>query len=243
MTHDDHLRAVQAATDPTDALQGYADWLQELGDRDREEYVRQWAIYRKDPGRKAEQLRVERRLRDLRDTLGDVWADLLEGHTAAIDLATSQAFGELTGRLDSFTVISRASPDQLDFAVEIWPTTRVNDDFLAAYFETLFDAKPLKLIRLKDWQETFRFRMGEWLTVCLGSRGDLYDGEYRRWRTRSADRDVLIGEFERLVSAITNPTTVSRAKAPIVDDEKPIPRAFLFEGPHVTLALTLAVLD
>ena len=63
------------------------------------------------------------------------------------------------------------------------------------------------------------------------------------WRTRSADRDVLIGEFERLVSAITNPTTVSRAKAPIVDDEKPIPRAFLFEGPRVTLALTLAVLD
>ena len=85
--------------------------------------------------------------------------------------------------------------------------------------------------------------MGEWLTVCLGSRGDVYDGEYRRWRTRSADRDVLIGEFERLVSAITNPTTVSRAKAPIVDDEKPIPRAFLFEGPRVTLALTLAVLD
>ena len=243
MTHDDFLRAAEAAGSSRESLLAYADWLQAAGDARREEYVRQWVEYRADPGRKGVLLKVERRLRDLRDRLGDAWCDQVEGLTAAVDSATAQCYGELLGRLDAFAVTSLTSAEQLDFAAELWPAARATDYYLTAYYEQLFETRPVELVRLKDWRETFRRRLEGWLEVCLGRRRALRDGDYRRMRAAATDRDGLLDEFERLVEVIAEPKTVSRVAAEIVDGDKPIPRAFLFEGPRVTLALTLTVVD
>lgn len=237
-SHDEHLRAVQAAgPNVPAALDDYADFLQSLGEVTREEYVRLTAEYRRDPGRKIEMIKAERRLKDLRDELGDAWCDLVEGHTAAIDLSVLQSYGELLGRLDAFTTVSQSTADQLDFAAELWPVAKANDDFLTAYYEAVFDTKPIELVRLKDWQEHFRKRLGDWLTVCIDfrSRGER--------RSRGVDKDMLLSEFIRLIKAIAAPTSVCRISAPIVHEEKPVPRAYLFEGPHTVLSLTLTVLD
>lgn len=243
MTHDDYLRATEAADSSSESLLAYADWLQTTGEAKREEYVRQWVEFRADPGRKAEMLKVERRLRDLRERLGGAWCDQVEGLTAVVDSATAQSYGELLGRLDAFAVVSLASAEQLDFAAELWPAARATDAFLTAYYEQLFETKPVELVRLKDWPESFRRRLEDWLEVCLGRRRALRDSEYRRMRVAASDRDGLLDEFERLVRVIAEPKSVSRVSAEIVDDEKPIPRAFLFEGATVTLALTLTVVD
>ena len=242
MTHDDYLRAAEAADSSRVSLLAYADFLQAIGEAGREEYVRQWVEHRADPGRKVEMLKVERRLRDLRGQLGEAWCDRVEGLTAVTDGATSQSYGELLGRLDAFAAASLASAEQLDFAAELWPAPRATDAFLTAYYEQLFETRPVDLVRLKDWPESFRRRLDDWLGVCLGRRRTLRDSEYRRMRAASSDRDGLLGEFERLVRVIADPTRVSRASAKAVGD-KPVPRAFLFEGPAVTLALTLTVVD
>ena len=243
MTHDDYLRAAEAADSSRESLLAYADFLQSIGDEAREEYVRQLAEHRADPGRKGELLKVERRLRDLRGQLGEAWCDRVEGLTAVTDSATAQSYGELLGRLDAFAAASLAHADQLDFAAELWPASRATDAFLTAYYEQLFETRPVDLVRLKDWPESFRRRLEDWLEVCLGRRRALRDSEYRRMRAASSDRDGLLGEFERLVQVIAQPTRVSRASAKVVDPDKPLPRAFLFEGPAVTLALTLTVVD
>jgi hypothetical protein len=242
-THDEFLREIQESENPTASLDRYADWLQTLGAAKQEEYIRQWAEYRADPGRKKELIKVERRLRDLRAELGDAWCDLVEGHTAVVDPGTAQAYGELLGRLDAFTVISQTSADQLDFAAEMWSKARATDEFLTAYYTQLFETKDFDLVELRDWQEKFRTRLEDWLEVCIGRRTAIYDPEYRRMRSSAADRDVLVDEMIRLVNAIAKPKSVSRVSAKILDEEKPIPRAFLFEGDEVTLALTLTVLD
>ena len=242
MTHDDYLRAAEVADSSRPSLLAYADFLQAAGDEAREEYVRQWAEYRADPGRKGELLKVERRLRDLRGQLGEAWCDRVEGLTAATDSATAQSYGELLGRLDAFATASMAHAEQLDFAAELWPAARATDTFLTAYYEQLFETTPVDLVRLKDWPESFRRRLEDWLEVCLGRSRMVRDSEYRRMRTAAGDRDGLLDEFERLVRVIAEPKTVSRVSAKPVDD-KPVPRAFLFEGPAVTLALTLTVVD
>lgn len=243
MTHDDFLRAAEAADFSPASLLAYADWLQSNGDAKREEYVRQWVEYRADPGRKVEMIKTERRQRELRAALGDAWCDQVEGLTAVVDSATAQAYGELLGRLDAFAAVSLAHAEQLDFAAELWPKRRATDDFLTAYYVQLFETSPVEFVRLKNWPETFRRRLEDWLEVCLGRRRALRDVEYRRMRAANADRDGLLDEFERLVTAIAEPTGVSRVAAELVDDEKPVPRAFLFEGDRVTLALTLTVVD
>ena len=243
MTHDDYLRAAEAADSSRESLLTYADYLQAAGEAGREEYVRQWVEFRADPGRKVEMLKVERRLRDLRDRLGGAWCDRVEGLTAVTDAATAQSYGELLGRLDAFAAASLASSEQLDFAAELWPASRATDAFLAAYYEQLFETKPVDLVRLKDWPESFRRRLEEWLEVCLGRRRALRDVEFRRMRVAASDRDGLLAEFERLIRALVEPTTVSRVSAKSIDADRPVPRAFLFEGPTVTLALTLTVVD
>ena len=243
MTHDDYLRAAEAAGSSRESLLAYADWLQSTGEAGREEYVRQWVESRDDPGRKVELVRVERRLRDLRTRLGEAWCDRVEGLTAVTDGATAQSYGELLGRLDAFATASLTNSEQLDFAAELWPAPRATDGFLAAYYEQLFETKPIDLVRLKDWPESFRRRLEDWLEVCLGRHRALRDAQYRRMRSAATDRDGLLDEFERLVRVIVEPTTVSRVSAAVVDGDKPVPRAFLFEGPAVTLALTLTVVD
>jgi len=238
-SHDDHLRAIaEAGASPLPAFDAYADWLEQIGEATREEYVRLTAEHRRDPGRKIELIKNERRLKDLRNRLGDAWCDLVEGHTAAIELSVSQSYGELLGRLDAFTTVSQSTADQLDFAAELWPKSKATDEFLSAYYEAVFETKPVELIRLKDWEEHFRKRLGDWLMVCIDFRGDR-DAR----RSRGVDKDVLLGEFIRLMKAIAAPTTVSRVSAPVASGEKPIPRAYLFEGPYVVLSLTLTVLD
>ena len=244
MTHDDYLRAAAAADYSPDSLLAYADWLQGQGEAGREEYVRQWVEYDADPGRKAAMLKVERRLRDLRGRLGDAWCDRVEGLTAAVDSATAQSYGELLGRLDAFAAASQTNAEQLDYAAELWPRRRATDEFLTSYYESLFETTPVDLVKLKDWRESFRRRLEDWLEVCLGRRRRaLRDGNYRRMRAHAGDRDGLLDEMTRLAELVSRPESVSVAKAEILDDEKPIPRAFLFEGPEVTLALTLTVLD
>jgi len=242
VTHDDYLRAAEVAGSSRESLLSYADFLQATGEAGREEYVRQWVEFRDDPGRKVELLKVERRLRDLRTRLGGAWCDRVEGLTAVTDTATAQSYGELLGRLDAFATASMAHAEQLDFAAELWPATRATDAFLTAYYEQLFETTPVDLVRLKDWPESFRRRLEDWLEVCLGRSRVVRDSEYRRMRTAAGDRDGLLDEFERLVRAIAEPKTVSRVTAKSVGD-KPVPRAFLFEGPAVTLALTLTVVD
>jgi len=238
---DEHLRLIQATATTADVLQAldrYADFLQTLKDERREEFVRLTVEHRRDPGRKMELIKAERRIKDLRDELGDAWCDLVEGHTGAIELSVMQSYGELLGRLDAFTTVSQSTADQLDFAAELWPTTKATDDFLTSYYEAVFETKPIELVRLKEWEEHFRKRLGDWLMVCIDFRG----GRAER-RSRGVDKDVLLAEFIRLVKAIAAPTSVCRISAPIVDDEKPIPRAYLFEGPKAVLSLTLTVLD
>jgi uncharacterized protein (TIGR02996 family) len=243
VTHDDYLRAAEAADFAPETLLAYADWLQGQGDAGREEYVRQWVEYDADPGRKAAMLKVERRLKDLRKQLGDAWCDRVEGLTAVVDSFTAQCYGELLGRLDAFAAASQANAEQLDFAADLWPRRQATDEFLTAYYERLFEINPVDLVKLKDWKESFRRRLEDWLEVCLGRRRALRDGNYRRMRARNADRDGLLDELIRLAEVVARPQTVSVAKAEIIDEEKPIPRAFLFEGAEVTLALTLTVLD
>ena len=240
--HDDALLGTiqSSATDAEalEALDAYADSLQAVGEAKREEFVRLTAEHRRDPGRKIELIKSERRLKELRDELGDAWCDLVVGHTAAVEFSVLQSYGELLGRLDAFTTVSQATADQLDFAAELWWTRKVTDDFLTNYYRAVFDSEPIELVKLKDWEEHFRKRLGDWLMVCIDFRGGR-DGR----RSRGVDKDLLLTEFIRLVKGIAAPTSVCRVAAPILNDEKPIPRAYLFEGPHAVLSLTLTVLD
>ncbi|MGL6074091.1 MAG: hypothetical protein ACRC8S_08020 [Fimbriiglobus sp.] len=240
-TDDDFLREIAAQqANPTVALDAYADWLQAQGHVKREEYVRTWTEDRNNPSKKTEMLKVEKRLKELRRELGDAWCDRVEGRIALLDTARSQAYGELLGRLDAFAAVSMTTSDQLDFAAELWPRDRATDEYLTAYYTKLFESKDFEIIQLRDWDEKFRIRLEDWLDVCLGT-DQAQDRRSRRGRI--SDRDVLLDEMVGLIEVIASPKTVSRISATINDPTRPVPRAFLFEGNEVTLALTLTVVD